>query len=846
MPRFHHLEIWSDYQCAGGALIAGVPDLKSLVSTYDLTGDEQLQLGVPRGGVSVPNLAAPNVARVVRGDGSWREWRVAAGTTTSGRASEIVTRIGRSPLRELARGLVSSTSGSTGETVYSFGLVNITAAEIIDAYVLPALAAAGYGWWERGTIDFTDLIDQFQIEWQSPLQVLNALKERFGAELGVRDHGTTGKYIDVVAAIGAGASKVRVRTRKQLLSNAITFETINQATRVFPRGAKSTGATEYSGIARILCQVTAGGGSPSITIADPGGVVDLIAFDDEFAGWYAVRKLTGRLISIGGCSAANQQLFLGYDGVQNGEWLELRRSGIPVVRTPCMEHLSLHRYARVVSGTSIVVIDDIASGASAYDWITSDHQRDDLTAVFCSQVFADNAGSYNAGTRLWTVATSPAAVQVGDLLFYTAGGPTVPPFAFGTHQLLEVVSVDPIAKTIGTIPHYAAEGNPVSVSGPVNVLVYRAYGSSVVNNSYAASNELWLANPPIGINVGDMVLLEAEAGGTFPISVDDPVRAAAPPNGYGVIPVGVDAPDLHGEANLVPNPLFRIWTNPAVALPDGWTIAGGAYPAQWSRNTDPAYIRYARGQSLLVTLVDWLAGIESIVSSPVGRANCLDYLTLTRVTLKVSFYISIFRGDASILAQATSGDGSVLFGQTVIYSTDTTATVDSSLIFGEGQFVELTVASIDIGGPLRAWAERICFGDVKVVIKAGGSTTRQATVVVDGVALYHTANDPGAGVFLDGSGCNQVLDRGHRELKNAAAPSAEWQVQIVDLERLNGATPGEDELQLGGLIEIVDTEQNETDTQRLVRLVVDELDAKGSQLTLASRQKPLTTLIATG
>lgn len=853
MPAFSHLEIWDNYRCAGGVLVARVPDLMQCVTTLDTTGqDERLLLAVPRGSPSLVYLTAPYIARVVRSDGSWREWRVAAGTTTSGRASELVTRIGRSPRRELARGLLSSTDQTTGVTTFAFNLVNLTITEILTAYCLPALTDAGYPFWEVGTIDFTDPIDQLQVDWQSPLQVIQAMVDHFHGELGIRDHGTTGKYIDIVAAVGSGGTPVQVRTRKNLVSNAVTFETVNQATRVFPRGAKSVTAPDYTSISRIVAQVTAGGG-PTVTIADPAGQVDLVAFDGEFTGWYAVRKLTGRVMQILNCSAANQTLSLDYDGVQNGEWLEFRRTQYGIHTTPCMEHLSLHRYARVVTAGAIPTIDDISSGFSAYDWVATDHRRDDFMARFYTQVFSDPTASYNAGTQKWTVGAAPWAVQPGDLCFSVAGPPAAPPFNFLPTPLQEVVAVDPIANTIQVVPHYDCEGGPGTIGGPVILVVYRLYGQGQVNNSHAATNDLWLPGPITGMAPGDMVLFEMDAWGSFPTAIDHPVYVQDPPAGYGVIPVGLDRPDLHGELNVIPNPLMRTWSAPGAAPPDGWAISNGPIGvASYGRNATPAYIKFARGQNIAVTLYNPAAGYSSIVKSPVGRVNALDYLHFAVVSMKLSLYLAAFHGDIALVIQVISGDGSLEYARHYIYPSDTTSGADPSLIFAENQWIEIAISNISIEtdriGAHRDWAERIAAGDLCVMISpvlpGGGSPLVQA--YVDAVALYHTPYDPGAGIFLEGSGCNALLDAAHQELNAAATPSEEYEISLVDFERLYGTPYPDDGLYVGAMIAIADGEQAVVTQQRLVRLETNEFDVSDTKVTLATRQRPLTTILAAG
>src|SRR6185369_11037685 len=94
-----------------------IPDAVS-TTTYDVAGDESVQIVVPRNSRSVPNLTIGKAIRMLRRNPadveSYDWWRIAERTRASGAGASTYTYLARSPLFDLSKGDVSQVL-STGE-----------------------------------------------------------------------------------------------------------------------------------------------------------------------------------------------------------------------------------------------------------------------------------------------------------------------------------------------------------------------------------------------------------------------------------------------------------------------------------------------------------------------------------------------------------------------------------------------------------------------------------------------------------------------------------------------------------------------------------------------------------
>lgn len=268
MARLAHTEVWSDYVGAGGTRLARIAasDWESLTTTRRLTRDDTLDGALPQEASGASEIVTPRVLRLVFDDASWTEYRVrrvvATGTGGDGRLRVS----GTGPLTELSGTLLTTTAG----TVVTKG-ATITGA--VSAIVDTILAGAP-SWWSRGTVPGLTA----ECTGDTALAALRDLVAQLSYELDVRANGTSGYYVDVVAAIGASATSPDFRTGKNLLS-ATRIGGDDEATVVFPTCRDGTT------IAKARWQVASLTGSV-VELRDVYTQATPVAFDDQYVGLY--------------------------------------------------------------------------------------------------------------------------------------------------------------------------------------------------------------------------------------------------------------------------------------------------------------------------------------------------------------------------------------------------------------------------------------------------------------------------------------------------------------------------------------------------------------------------------
>ena len=321
MPKVARVEIWDDFQCAGGVRLGVVPDVLAISDVRRLAGDDALTLRMPIGSVAWEHATDDAVLRVTFTDGSIDEWRITTIAESNGADGQLAMLTAAAPLLELAAAMIARTEAD-GTVVHDFEALQLSPAEHLASFVLPALAAEGITWIAAGTIEPTDPVDVVY-DWDSPLAVCRRLAEAAECELQLRRNGTAGYLIDLVAQVNSGAATADIRLGKNLQGITRTRETSEQRTRIYPRGVELDGIRATMAHAQWRVAAIAG---TTVTLADPGGGDGPIAFDDQLNGRY-VRTVGGALREITDSAEAAQQVVLAsVAGVAVNDRIEIRKN----------------------------------------------------------------------------------------------------------------------------------------------------------------------------------------------------------------------------------------------------------------------------------------------------------------------------------------------------------------------------------------------------------------------------------------------------------------------------------------------------------------------------------------
>src|SRR2546429_601846 len=143
------------------------------------------------------------------------------------------------------------------------------------------------------------------------MAVLKRLAAATNTELAVRRNGTTGYFIDLVNQIGAGAATVDIRLGKNVRAIRRERNSVEQATRVFPRGNPESNI--HPSMAGARWKVTAMDITGTIlTLSDPVNAAHAgpIQYDNQLNGLW-LQTPRGDRIQVTASVAATQQVTVG-------------------------------------------------------------------------------------------------------------------------------------------------------------------------------------------------------------------------------------------------------------------------------------------------------------------------------------------------------------------------------------------------------------------------------------------------------------------------------------------------------------------------------------------------------
>lgn len=314
MPRFLGLEIQSDVRCASGARKAWFPATAIVACTAVLspTEPESLTATVQRTDPRSAEIVEGRVVRTCFSDTAYdREWDIV--DLGDGDTSDQLTLTCRPIGMRLARKVYETADAATGAPVMNLTRAGVSAADAIDDYVLPTLAARGMSWVARGTVDSTAVFD-LSGQWASVLEIVLAIAApgRANGEWQLRRNGDSGYLLDILDQIGASAGTLRVRTGHNLLEHRRNRSVLEAATRVITRGMDAgSGRTMADHLWLVDSKGTDGIGN-YIELSDILAGDDPIRYDDQgkdfYVGSFDTHNPTLQLVTA--TRAATQRVYM--------------------------------------------------------------------------------------------------------------------------------------------------------------------------------------------------------------------------------------------------------------------------------------------------------------------------------------------------------------------------------------------------------------------------------------------------------------------------------------------------------------------------------------------------------
>ena len=317
------LGVQTDVRAASGTTVAffDTPSLIECRATFSPTELETLVFSVSR---TDPRISELTIGRVIRTTFSTatndREWDIL--TIEDSNRSDILTVTAVPIALRLARAVVTSTNGTTGEVTVDYTGIQLTATEWATNVVLPALSAAGLTWISLGTVTATNRFD-LSGEWVSALEVVEAImaEGKANGEWRLRRDGDAHYRLDLVTAVGSDAGTVYIRTGTNLDETKRQRSLVDVATRLYPRGA--TDKVEQT-MADHLWRIKTVVSGTVLELEDPAGGAGPIAYDDQLNGTYlaVMNSITFASTAVTDSVAATQRVTIASTtGMNVGEWV---------------------------------------------------------------------------------------------------------------------------------------------------------------------------------------------------------------------------------------------------------------------------------------------------------------------------------------------------------------------------------------------------------------------------------------------------------------------------------------------------------------------------------------------
>lgn len=336
--------IQTDVRCASGVTVAlfGTDSLAEARATFSPTELESFTFTVSRTDARAAEVTVGRVVRTTFANPlNDLEWDIVS-IADSNRSDSLTVTCAPIALR-IARAIVTSTNGTTGEVTIDYTGVQLTASEWLTNVVLPALGAGGLSWITAGTVQPTNRFD-LSGEWNSALEVIAAIVDtgRANAEWRLRRDGDTGYKLDIVTAIGSDATGVYIRTGTNLDETKRERSLVEAATRLYPRGDTSkVEQTMADNVWRVKTVVS----GTVLELEDIVSGAGPIAYDDQLNGTYvaAMNSITFSSQAVTDSVAATQRITVASTtGITVGDWVRFfKGSGVSGARLVSLAHPTL-------------------------------------------------------------------------------------------------------------------------------------------------------------------------------------------------------------------------------------------------------------------------------------------------------------------------------------------------------------------------------------------------------------------------------------------------------------------------------------------------------------------------
>lgn len=303
------LSVWTDLQCEGGTNVGELSTMTVATERWSVEQGWSCEVQVSPQDPSRSAIAKRRVLRWELTDGTIREYRIAEIDDARAPNATLVKIIGQDPRIDLAEQVTLSVTGSGGVVTFSDGRADLTPEEYLDDVIVPAATGAGLAV-SKGTVTPAP---QLSLDWEDAndlgltLQVVEGVQNRgLPCELDYRRNGSTDYQIDLVSAIGSGATTPELHVGRHIPRWDRRDTTTDQASRVFPRGGvDGTGAKAT--IAHAAWVITAKAANV-LTLEDPMGGAGPIQFTNQHADpngdWYLV-DTDGSLIQVTASARTN-------------------------------------------------------------------------------------------------------------------------------------------------------------------------------------------------------------------------------------------------------------------------------------------------------------------------------------------------------------------------------------------------------------------------------------------------------------------------------------------------------------------------------------------------------------
>lgn len=482
------LELWDDYEEAGGAAVTSIPDpldfeIEERLVTKEQDGEDRATLRLPLTSPAWSHFQHRHVLRLEDG-ADVRQWRIVGWEHERGRRGDLVLEVdAEGPIFDLlTEAELLERLDANGFVDPHFEVNQRTPAHHIDVLLggLAPFTSAAPSYFQRGTVEPTDPVDMVY-QWDTPLSALRELLGRIdgNAELSVTRTDGTAFDVNLVRQVGSSAATVYFAVGRNIRTRRSRNTTDRMATRAHPKGAEQEG--ESATMAENSWPISAVA-DPTVTLED-----DILLEDGQLDGLYAEHP-DGTLAEVTASRAPNEIDLDDTLGLGAGDSLTIRRDA---------------------QGRDLTYLEK-PSTKSTYGLLTSTVERSDIPGVnnLLENPYLETwSGGLPDG---WDSLGAPTIAQSQDEEFVRHGGSAAHVQADdGDGIATNVTPVSPSADR----PYFTGQATLWLVSGAVRVELVDVTNGRTWPPGEADQDEL-AEDPGLVDNIGVRPGEDFNAGGT--------------------------------------------------------------------------------------------------------------------------------------------------------------------------------------------------------------------------------------------------------------------------------------------------------------------------------------------